>query len=58
MLDANIQGETISIENYLKAIEIVKNESLKQLFYRIIEDEKRHIEIFKTIKNNVKFLSL
>lgn len=58
MLDNNIQGETMAIENYKQAIERVDNESLKQLFMRIIEDEFRHIEIFKRLRDNVKFLSI
>ncbi len=58
MLDNNIRAETIAIDNYMLAIERVKNQSLKDLFARIIEDEKRHIEIFKKIKNNVEFMSI
>lgn len=58
ILDANIQGETMAIENYTQAIQRVNNQSLKDLFLRIIEDEKRHVEIFKTIRDNVKFLSV
>lgn len=58
MLDNNIQGETLAIENYRQAIQKVNNKSLKDLFARIIEDEQRHVEIFKTIRDNVKFLSI
>ena len=58
MLDNNIQGESLAIENYKQAITRVDNKSLKELFARIIEDEKRHIEIFKRIKENVRFLSI
>ena len=58
MLDNNIRGEQMAIEAYTQAINRVSNESLKQLFMRIIEDEKQHIEVFKTIRNNVKFLSI
>lgn len=57
MLENNIRGETMAIDNYHMAIRQVDNESLKRLFERIIEDEQRHLEIFKRIKNNVKFLS-
>ncbi len=58
MLDNNIRIENIAIENYQMAISRVKNQSLKDLFARIIEDEKRHVEIFKTIRDNVEFMSV
>lgn len=58
MLDNNIRAETVAIENYEMAINRVKNQSLKDLFMRIIEDEKRHIEIFKKIRDNVQFMSV
>jgi len=58
MLDANIMGEQKAIEDYTNAINKVGNLSLKNLFKRIIEDEQLHIKVFKTIKNNVEFLSI
>ncbi|MBO5954357.1 MAG: hypothetical protein J6Q13_00125 [Clostridia bacterium] len=58
MLDNNIRAETVAIENYRMAIERVKNQSLKDLFNRIIEDEMRHLEIFKQIRDNVHFMSI
>lgn len=58
MLESNINAETISIDNYRMAMDRVKNHSLKELFARIIEDEERHLEIFKRIRDNVKFLSI
>ena len=58
MLDNNIRAETMAIENYQMAIGKVKNESLKDLFARIIEDEQRHLEIFKKIRDNVEFMSV
>ena len=58
MLDYNIAGEYKAIETYQNAINRVKNESLKQLFFRIIEDEKKHIFALEQIKNNVEFLSV
>ena len=58
MLENNIKAESITIENYKIAIGKVKNQSLKDLFFRIIEDEERHIEIFKRIKDNVEFMSV
>ncbi len=58
MLDNNIRAESVAIENYNMAIQKVKNQSLKDLFARIIEDETRHIEIFKQIRDNVEFMSI
>ena len=58
MLDNNIRAESIAIENYQMAINRVKNQSLKDLFARFIEDEMRHLEIFKTIRDNVEFMSI
>lgn len=58
MLNANIAGEKRAIEEYKNAILKVKNQSLKNLFERIIEDEELHIAVFKKIKDNVQFLSI
>lgn len=58
MLEQDISAETMAIENYQQSIKRVKNQSLIKLFERIIEDEKRHIEIFNKIKDNVTFLSI
>lgn len=58
MLENNIKAESIAIENYKMAINKVKNKSLKELFARIIEDENRHLEIFKRIRDNVEFMSV
>ena len=58
MLDENIKAEQVAIEQYTMAISRLSNESLKRLLSRIIEDEIRHIEIFKTIRDNVRFLSV
>ena len=58
MLDNNIRAENVGIENYKMAINKVKNQSLKDLFARIIEDEQRHLEIFKRIRDNVEFMSV
>ena len=58
MLDLNIKGETLAIENYKMAIPRVQNQSLKMLFERIIEDEERHLSIFKKIRDNVQFMSI
>lgn len=58
MLENNIRAENLAIDNYKLAMKRVKNESLKQLFERIIEDEQKHIEVFKMIRENVTFLSI
>lgn len=58
MLENNIRAESIAIENYEMAIQRVKNKSLKDLFGRFIEDERRHLEIFKRIRDNVEFMSI
>ena len=58
MLDNNIRAESVAIENYKMAINKVKNQSLKDLFNRIIEDEQRHLEVFKRIRDNVEFMSV
>ena len=58
MLDNNIRSESVAIENYQMAINRVSNQSLKDLFARIIEDEKKHLEIFKHLRDNVEFMSI
>lgn len=58
MLNNNILAEQNAIENYKLAISKVKNESLKHLLERLIEDEELHLNIFKRILNNVEFLSV
>lgn len=57
-LEVNIKGEETAIRDYTNAINMVDNESLKNLFKRIIEDEKLHIEAFNYLKNTIKFLSV
>ena len=60
MIEAGLVDEikNIGIENYNMAISKVKNQSLKDLFKRIVEDEQRHLEIFKRIRDNVEFMSI
>lgn len=57
-LEANIAVEERAIKNYQNAIAQTENDSLKQLFYRIIEDEKLHLKIFNYLKDTVRFLSV
>ncbi len=58
MLLNNIRGEQQAIDAYNQAILRVKNESLKQLFARIIKDEELHKKAFKYILDNVSFMSI
>jgi len=58
ILDINIEGEERAIDNYNRAIGMVENKSLKELFERIIEDEKLHIKIFNYLRDSVRFMSI
>lgn len=58
MLDANIAGEQQGINEYLNAVRMVDNVSLKELLNRIVKDEKLHLNTFKTLRNKVQFLSI
>ena len=58
MLDNNIKDEEQAVKDYTSYANIVTNPSLKALFLRIAEDEKLHMETFKTLRNTVTFLSL
>lgn len=58
MLEADIREEQTAIANYTQAIKMVKNESLKDLFARIILDEQAHIDALKQIRAQVQFLSV
>ena len=57
MLENNIRGEQNGINNYNHAIRMFKNQSLKDLIARIIQDEQKHVETLKYIRDNVNFLS-
>ena len=54
MLKANIVAESDAIANYEKHIAMTKNESVKALLRRIVEDEKLHLKFFEELlaKNN------
>lgn len=58
MLDNNILAEKQAIDEYKRAIEKVKNQSLKSLLSRILEDEELHLAIFKRIRDNVTFFAI
>lgn len=51
MLNSNIIKEEIAIKNYKKHISVIKDKYVKELLYRIIEDEKIHIKCFKELLN-------
>lgn len=53
MLEANIQGETTAIQNYQKHAAATKNETVRALLLRIIEDEKLHLRFFKETLNTL-----
>lgn len=49
MLNQDIQSETEAIQNYQKIIELIDDKYIQQMIERIIEDEKIHLMIFKTL---------
>jgi bacterioferritin len=53
----NIRAEEIAIMNYKKVAQVVSCEELRELVFRIIEDEEVHIKIFTDLLNNIKFWS-
>lgn len=57
ILEHDIREEQNAINNYTRAITMVKNQSLKDLFARIIEDEQLHIDALKQVRATVQFLS-
>lgn len=58
MLDNNIVAEQSAIQDYTNAQRLVSNQSLKDLFARIIEDEQIHLQTFKKLRDSVSFLSI
>ena len=58
MLEIDIREEQGAIASYNNAIKMVKNQSLKDLFARIILDEQKHIEALKQVRAQVQFLSV
>ena len=55
MLQQNIKMETAAVNEYERSSQLTNNESLKQLFLRIREDEKLHLKIFKQLLLSVEF---
>lgn len=48
----NIEQEQIAIVNYEQEVKDTNNHSIKELFKRIILDEKTHIRIFSMVAND------
>lgn len=57
-LKKNILIEEKTINNYKNDIKIIKDKYIRKLIYRIIEDEKKHIECFNELLNIEKNLEI
>lgn len=53
-LKYNIQKEQITINNYLYHIQMINDKYIKNLLYRLIEDEKIHISCFQKMLNTLQ----
>lgn len=49
LLKVDIESEIIAINNYEHHKKLINDKYIKELISRIILDEKRHLEIFKTL---------
>ena len=58
MLENNIADEQQAIKEYTMYANMVTNPSLKALLLRIAEDEKLHLQTFKSLQNTIRFLSV
>jgi bacterioferritin len=54
ILQDNIKGEEEAIIDYTRAAKQTSNESLAQLYLRIVEDERRHAETFKELLRGIQ----
>lgn len=54
MIINNIQREEKAIDEYVRASKQTENESLLQLFLKIEEDKKLHLEIFKNLADKIE----
>lgn len=52
ILQANILSEKIAIKNYRNHISLIKDKYIRNLLYRIIEDENKHLNCFKILLIN------
>ena len=53
MLEVNIKSESTAIKTYTNHRKIIKDKYIKELISRILLDEQRHLEIFKTLYNSL-----
>jgi bacterioferritin len=58
ILENNIKDEQQAVQNYINASNLVTNNSLSKLLLRIAEDERLHLNTFKTLQNVVEFFSV
>lgn len=54
MIEDDIMGEKIAICQYTKMLKRLKNEQIKAIVSRILEDEKLHLTALKEILNKLK----
>ena len=54
MIEDDIMGEKRAIASYTKMLCRLKNEQLKAIISRILEDEKLHLEKLKEILQGLK----
>ena len=54
MVEDDILGEKRAICQYTRMLQRLKNDQIKAIVSRILEDEKLHLEVLKKILNNLK----
>lgn len=54
MIEDDIMGEKHAIRQYSRMLTRLKNEQVKAIVSRILEDEKLHLEVLKGILNKLK----
>ncbi len=58
ILDVNLTLTQNQIDHYKQAINLVKNDSLKNLLIRILKDKELWLQSLKLLRGTVKFLSV
>lgn len=53
MLKTDIKSEKLAIKNYEHHMNIIEDKYIKEILKRIILDEKRHLQIFETLLEEV-----
>lgn len=51
MIKIDIKGEEDAIKNYVYHASIINDKYIKEILYRIVEDEKKHIECLNVLLN-------